>query len=101
MLGKTSPPYTAGTPEVSRCKDDKKKIVLNYETRSMALNEEVRDDQLTKATVTSQKGTLCRIYSKKPLKITSGGKSVATKREGNLILFPTRPKARYVVLPGD
>ena len=99
MLGKTSPPYTAGTPEVSRCKDDKKKIVLNYETRSMALNEEVRDDQLTKATVTSQKGTLCRIYSEKPLKITSGGKPVTTKRDGNIISFPTKPKAVYTITP--
>jgi alpha-L-fucosidase 2 len=66
---------------------------------AFVLDIEWKNGKLTKATVTSQKGTLCRIYSKKPLKITSGGKPVETKRDGNIISFPTKPEAVYTVAP--
>ena len=68
---------------------------------AFVLDIEWKGGRLSKASILSLKGAPCRIYSEKPLKITSGGKTVATKREGNLISFPTSPKARYVVLPGD
>jgi alpha-L-fucosidase 2 len=66
---------------------------------AFVLDIEWKNGELTKATATSQKGTLCRIYSEKPLKITSGGKPVTTKRDGNIISFPTKPKAVYTITP--
>jgi len=58
-----------------------------------------KNGKLSKVAMLSLKGAPCKIYSKIPLKVTCQGKSVKTKRSGNIISFPTKSNGKYSITP--
>jgi len=64
------------------------------------LDIEWKDGELKEATIFSEKGAPCRIYSKDELKITCKGKKIALKKEKeNIFSFQTKKGAVYKITP--
>jgi alpha-L-fucosidase 2 len=54
-----------------------------------------RDGALAEGVIRSDLGQPCRIYSKEPLTVLSDSQEVATKRDGDVVVFATEPGATY------
>jgi alpha-L-fucosidase 2 len=64
---------------------------------AFTLDIEWADQKLRQATILSRKGSECRIYAESPLIVTCGGQPVETRKNGNILSFPTKPGKKYQV----
>ena len=66
---------------------------------AFVVDMEWAEGKLVRCVIRSEKGGLCKIYSKKRLNVLCDGKPVSTIYRNEELEFPTQKGRRYLVLP--